>query len=59
MGLIPSINSNTGIPPNPILHTHKDRKQNQTHGSVSAAKKTGKNRHRTQVCYLRAPCVMY
>ena len=30
----------------------------QTHGSVSAAKKTkktGKNRHRTQVCYLRAP----
>ena len=28
---------------------------NQTHGSVSAAKKTGINRHRTQVCYLRAP----
>ena len=28
---------------------------NQTHGSVSAAKKTGKKQHRTQVCYLCAP----
>ena len=51
----------SGNAPDPVdvlltqLQTESEEQDNQTHGSVSAAKKTGKNRNRTQVRYLCAP----
>ena len=49
------LNTTSGVNCTKLIKSEPKRMEDQTHGSVSAAKKTGKNRHHTQVCYLRAP----